>query len=604
VCETESNESQPTEAPELNRPRRDVLKGIGAAVTAASLSPLSFAPSAAAAEGAAAASTEPPVALDPSKYPRFYQWTVIDKAGSREFPGARPGEPEIWCYTNQMSYPEGAAVDLRVHTNCETFSVRIDRESHVPEVVFSKHGIKGIQQRTPADAAIKGCEWKPALSVNTEGWKPGVYIVHVIAQDHKGNVAAGEHFFVVQSRNPGSHSSRCVILVTATYTAYNDWGGANHYRSVKDGVSVDILEPKLSLQRPWGRGLVVRPPEAPDVLEPTTPPPFWKPDYPDVIWALANNYSRHYVEGYSTYAARFIRWAEKNGYTLEFATQHDLHFKPELFGSYKSMIVLGHDEYWSARMRDTVDNFVDNGGHVARFAGNFVWQIRLEDNGDTQVCYKNAKDDPMTKSDSTQATVMWMDPMLKRPAAQTFGLKATGYSRYGAVNPRGSGGFTVYRPWHWAFAKTDLYYGDNFGNAPINIFGFEVDGVAYTFDKGLPYPTDADSPPEGLQILAMAPSAIGEPDRWNGTVLLNTPLMGPARNDREEEKPDIGSMIGMTPKEPGAESVGPIGAGMIAYFERGKGSVFNAGSPTWVRGLELGDYYTEQITKNVLDRYS
>ena len=39
-------------------------------------------------------------------------------------------------------------------------------------------------------------------------------------------------------------------------------------------------------------------------------------------------------------------------------------------------------------MRDAVDAYVDQGGHVARFAGNFMWQTRLEDEGQRQVCYK------------------------------------------------------------------------------------------------------------------------------------------------------------------------------------------------------------------------
>jgi hypothetical protein len=57
------------------------------------------------------------------------------------------------------------------------------------------------------------------------------------------------------------------------------------------------------------------------------------------------------------------------------------------------------------------------------------------------------------------------------------------------------------------------------------------------------------------------------------------------------------------PVEPGAETVGEMGAGMMSYFERGKGQVFNAGSCTWVRGLEMDDYFTQQITRNVLNRF-
>lgn len=583
---------------EVNEPRRDVLKSIGATVSVAALGlpyasvrgvtpaqPLSAAP-------------------DPKKYPRWFQWTIIDKKGTREFPAWYPGEPEIWAYTENMSYAEGDTVDLRVHTNCKTFAVRIEKEGYVPDVVLQRTDIPGTKQTTPDDAAIRGCNWKPSFSVKTAGWKPGVYIVFLSCRDESGKTAAGEHFFVVQSRQPGSTASMCLVLSTSTYTAYNDWGGANHYRSIRDGISTDKLEPRLSTQRPWGRGFVVRPPEAPDVIDPTTPPPFWKPDYPEVLWPLANRYSRHYVEGYATYAAKLIRWLEKSGFKFEVATQHDLHQQPEFFKTYKSLLFVGHDEYWSWEMRDTVDNFVNNGGRVGRFGGNIWCQIRLEDGGKTHVCYKDPKTDPLVTTDrKARAAIGWDDPIVNRPAAQTFGLHATGYSRYGATTPRSPGGFTVYRPWHWAFEKTDLYYGDTFGNAPINVFGFEVDGVDYKIENGLPYATGSDHPPQKLVILAMGLAVGGEPDRWGGKVLLNAPnnyrelMKGdePATSDDHDKEP--------SPVEPGAETVGRMCAGMMSYFERGKGWVFCAGSSTWVRGLEMDDYYTQQITKNVIARF-
>lgn len=50
--------------------------------------------------------------------------------------------------------------------------------------------------------------------------------------------------------------------------------------------------------------------------------------------------------------------------------------------------IVEHDEYWTAQMRDTVDAYVDEGGKVMRLAGNFMWQIRLEDNGQRQVAHK------------------------------------------------------------------------------------------------------------------------------------------------------------------------------------------------------------------------
>ncbi|BEL05881.1 hypothetical protein Q0Z83_040720 [Actinoplanes sichuanensis] len=37
---------------------------------------------------------------------------------------------------------------------------------------------------------------------------------------------------------------------------------------------------------------------------------------------------------------------------------------------YACAIFVGHDEYWASAMRDTVDSFVDAGGHVARFGAD------------------------------------------------------------------------------------------------------------------------------------------------------------------------------------------------------------------------------------------
>ncbi|MCW2395771.1 MULTISPECIES: N,N-dimethylformamidase beta subunit family domain-containing protein [unclassified Sphingobium] len=519
-----------------------------------------------------------------------YQWSLIDLRGRREFPGWLGGAPEVWAYTEKMSYLEGESVDLLVHTNTPAFDVRIVRDGEKQALAFEKSGVRGIVQKTPENASVVGCGWKPALAVSTKGWAPGVYIAHFKCRDAKGAEGAGEHMFVVQSRQPGSHSKIVFVMPTSTYQAYNDWGGANNYRSIREGLSTDVLEPRISTQRPWARGFVALPPGAPDYLEPTTPPIGWKPAYLEVNWALANDYSRHYVEGYANSAPKFMRWADRNGYVMEYATQHDLHERPELFDAYTTMVIVGHDEYWTWEMRDTIDRFVDRGGKIARFAGNFWGQIRLENDNKTHICYKTGGKDPVQGARNTE-----LGFPEERPMASSLGVHATGYSRYGAANPRSMGGYTVYRPWHWSFEGTDLYYGDVFGAAPLNIHGFETDGLDYVIKKGLPYPDpDEKGVPEGLQMLALAPSVSGEVDRFKRTVPLNAPLDYGRREGQERE------MI-----EPGADlPAGAASCGAIVYFERGKGAVYTAGSCVWVRGLEANDPMTSRITKNVLDRFS
>ena len=166
------------------------------------------------------------------------------------------------------------------------------------------------------------------------------------------------------------------------------------------------------------------------------------------------------------------------------------------------------------------------------------------------------------------------------------------YTRYGVATPRSSGGFTVYRPDHWLFAGTDLYYGDVLGGAPVCVAAFEVDGVEYTFRKGLPYPTFEDHPPEDLEILAMCLAVIGETDRWHGTEMLN----GPAYEMQEYLAEQFGEDL------PEYLRDREYGCGMIGVCTRGSGTVVNIGTTDWVSGLVHPDFAVDVITRNALDR--
>jgi hypothetical protein len=42
---------------------------------------------------------------------------------------------------------------------------------------------------------------------------------------------------------------------------------------------------------------------------------------------------------------------------------------------------------------------------------------------------------------------------------------------------------------------------------------------------------------------------------------------------------------------------------MVVHMPCGKDDVFTAGSCEWIMGLARGDFCTQQITRNVLDRF-
>ena len=194
-------------------------------------------------------------------------------------------------------------------------------------------------------------------------------------------------------------------------------------------------------------------------------------------------------------------------------TQTDLHYRPEMLDRIPSVAIVGHDEYWTHDMRTRIEGYVEDGGQLARFGGNFMWQVRLEENGARQVCYKfiAANDDPVSDTEAHLLTGAWESREVNWPGATTVGVNGLHgvYASWGGFSPRGSKGFTVYRPDHWVFEGTRLGYADIFGDE-ANIFSYEVDGLDYTFRHGLPYPIQADGAPESVTILAMAPAGKAE----------------------------------------------------------------------------------------------
>jgi hypothetical protein len=502
---------------------------------------------------------------------------------SYEFPYNDPDLLEIWCYTDRCSYGPGDQIAIHVHTTGRQYSIEIVRDGHQPQIVHRADGLPGRRQATPADCSIKGCGWTVTHTVRIpEQWRSGCYLVIARTENESGERRQGEHFFVLRASEPGAQAPLALVLTTSTMIAYNNWGGMSSYGGLGEDPSQRIHQPVLSIHRPIARGQLVKPVGAPRASNSYTPPPFWEERYECYEWALAHGYGFwHASAGWATYERPFVQWAERSGYALEYLTQHDLHYRPELLGHYRCLVIVGHDEYWSWEMRDAIDRFVDQGGSIARFAGNFFWQVRLEDDGGTQVCYKTrCDDDPVLGTDRQHLlTSSWEDPRIGRPGTQSLGLAGlTGiYHRYGAKMPRGSGGFTIYRPEHWAFAGTGLSYGDQLGSEAVGVVGFEVDGVDYQFHRGLPYPTHADGAPQSLEILAMAPAMLDVDEQSIVAMLYD--------GDPPEHLKDR-----------------KYGAGMIAAFRRGKGTVFNAGSAEWVRGLIQNDHAVGRITTNVLDR--
>ncbi len=520
---------------------------------------------------------------------------------------ADPTRHQVWAYCDRLSYAPGETVRVHVSTTAPRFDLELTRDTAKPEIVLVREGLSARAAETPEDCSAQGCNWPAAFDFKVpEDWPSAAYRL-TTRVGASGNQGANEHhhLFIVrpslQRKNPARNPTRerrlLLVAATATWTAYNDWGGSNHYEGIT-GPNQDQFSPVLSIHRPLAKGFVVLPINAPRIALTEPPEPMAPPRYPHMEWAYRHGYSKKYASaGWASYDRHFAHWAERQGYALDICAQTDLHFDPDLLQRHACGAFIGHCEYWSWEMRDAVDAYVERGGRVARFAGNFCWQIRLEDEGRRQVCYKYRapQEDPYYGTDRQRfVTNLWEAPEIGRPGAATFGLNTTNgiYVGWGGAAPRGSGGFPIYRPDHWAFKGTGLHYGDVLG-AQAKIFGYEVDGLDYEMRNGQPYPTASSGAPAVTQILAMGQASLveeGESVDPDDAFIAHLDVVFLARTLLGSDNAEAVERIKRT-------------NGMMVNFARGKGEVFHAGSCEWVAGLLRRDAMVERVTKNVIDKY-
>lgn len=497
----------------------------------------------------------------------------------------------LYCYTDQLSYQAGDKINFHVSTSAASYSLEIARWGAELVSVYQQNGLKAGNHPTPEDASTHGCGWPVAFALRLPPeWPSGYY--NVLVKSDEGE--AWEHCFVVRSANPGQQNHILLQLATNTYQAYNDWGGSCLYGGSKG------LVHQVSFQRPFQRGLLTKLADSPRMarLEQAKLGFAGSVHYPARDWAEATNMERRWIPsaGYGGWEQRFVAWAEAQGYGLDFAINSDLERHPQILEAYSLILSVGHDEYWSWGMRDALEDYITGGGNVAFFSGNTCfWQVRWEDAGDTMVCYKYdcAADPILSTVDERFLSSIWSDYIIKRPENSLTGVSFTrgGYARFGAAVPRGSGGYTVWRPAHWLFEGTGLEYGDQFGEAEA-LVGYECDGCAMKLVDGLPVPTHEDGTPDTFTILATSPATLAERvENYGAEIYLR----------HEDLDFCTERLFGELKKENRVKIV--HGNAVMGMYEAG-GTVFTTGCTEWAYGLAAKNPFVEQITRNILTRLS
>lgn len=515
-----------------------------------------------------------------------------------------PDALQIWGYTSQPSYAPGETVDLHVSTTADTWGFEVWRDGATFEKVHAVSGLPGVTHPVPDDVVATGCAWPVGATVDIpDDWRSGGYVV-VLHGERDGATTSQDAFFVLRASRPGTKSKLAMVVATYSWQEYNDWGGGCGYFSdefidhTADPLEVreKSFKARLSFQRPWSRGLIRCPVGVPRLAQPPLALGA-AVGVPAADWAISNGYSIWTIaNGWARYDGLTARWLEAEGYEPDLLSQWDLDNDPSVLDDYDVVVTTGHDEYWTAQGRRALDEFIEGGGRYARLAGNIIWQIRMENDLQTQVCHKYAAhaDPERDNPDIDVRTGAFEAHYIDRPPVTTYGANGFRgvYSRMGGLSPRGPGGFIVYRPDHWCFDGADVYYGDVLGGE-VPLVGYETDGIDYTFRSGLPYPTGDDGSPDHLEILAITPVTLEEVDHGHSGSLLSI-LDGDLAFAAEALYGD---------DTPEARDKLRYGSAVITSMTKGEGEVFCAGTTEWCHALAQGHHQTEVITRNVLDRF-
>ena len=246
--------------------------------------------------------------------------------------------------------------------------------------------------------------------------------------------------------------------------------------------------------------------------------------------------------------APFVGWLERQGYEVDYCTDLDLHREGgALLAGRRLLVSAGHDEYWTAAMRDAVHGFVSAGGNVTFFGGNTCWW-RLELDGDLAI----------------SRTAFWS--ALGEPENTLTGVSF----RNGGERDRDDHpvpvGFRVQHCDHWVFQGTGLRDGDGLGaRADEYVVGYECDGAHFDrepWSRGRPaQPTGEDGTPESFVVLG------------------------------------VGDLV------PSGWGFGNRAATLGLFTAPSGGTVFTAATTDWARVLAAGrSPAVEAVTANVLDR--
>ena len=310
--------------------RRDFLAGVGAAGLAAAGSGIALAAGSRVREENARPGTR--------------EWLLTS---ARVDPANKIRCPWIEGYCSQTSVAAGDELQVMVSTNpAAKFTLDLYRLGYYGGAggrLIERFGpLPGAPQPDPptGDVRLRECRWEPALTLKVSAdWPSGVYLGKLTEQREKTESYV---VFIVRDDRDCDFLFQCS---DTTWAAYNRWpdlwslyddGTPPHNWYTGPGVAV-------SFDRPYGR-------------------------YRQIFDAPLSQGSGEFL----LWEFPLAFWMEQQGLDVSYISNLDTHARPERLLKARSLISVGHDEYWSLAMYQNFQRAIDAGVNAAFFCGNSV----------------------------------------------------------------------------------------------------------------------------------------------------------------------------------------------------------------------------------------
>ena len=325
-------------------------------------------------------------------------------------------------FASQVSAVHGEDVALFVNTAAQAIQVQAYRMGYYQglggRLVWQSDMVKAGAQPPPTVVAGIGtvsCPWSPTMTISiTKEWPPGCYLLKLV-----GN-GGQQQFVPLTVRDDSSKAAYVLQNSVTTWQAYNLYGEYSLYYGPtgKGGQNFANRARAVSFDRPY--------------------PQTWASGAADFV---GNEFP-------------LIFQLERLGADITYWTDIDLHSRPQLLANHRCLFSMGHDEYWSATMRDAASSAIANGTNVAFLGANACYrQIRLQSTSvgpdRFQVCYKDATEDPFAKEEPALTTVNWDQAPVNDPESRLIG------SMYQSVGAKADLVVTDASTWFWDGCNLD-----------------------------------------------------------------------------------------------------------------------------------------------------